>query len=51
MLGDDPWPLFRFLQRRHGELGDDCALDALQHGKADGVLAAAENTTTGAFPD
>jgi hypothetical protein len=49
MLGDDPWRLFRFLQQRHGELGGDRALDALRHGKVDGVLAAAENTATGAF--
>jgi hypothetical protein len=49
MLGDDPWRLFRFLQQHHGELGGDRALDALRHGKVDGVLAAAENTATGAF--
>jgi hypothetical protein len=49
MLGDDPWRLFRFLQQHHGELGGDRALDALRRGKVDGVLAAAENTATGAF--
>ena len=49
MLGDDPWRLFRFLQQHHGELGGDRALDALRHGKVNGVLAAAENTATGAF--
>jgi hypothetical protein len=49
LLGDDPWRLFRFLQQHHGELGGDRALDALRHGKIDGVLAAAENTATGAF--
>jgi len=49
MLGDDPWRLFRFLKQHHGELGGDRALDALRHGKVDGVLAAAENTATGAF--
>jgi hypothetical protein len=48
-LGDDPWRLLRFLQQHHGELGGDRALDALRHGKVDGVLAAAENTVTGAF--
>jgi hypothetical protein len=49
VLGDDPWRLFRFLQQRHSELGGDRALDALRHGKVDVVLAAAENTATGAF--
>lgn len=49
MLGDDPWRLFRFLQQHHGELGGDRALDALRHGKVNGVLAAAENTAAGAF--
>jgi hypothetical protein len=49
ILGDDPWRLFRFLQQQHSELGGDRALDALRHGRVDGVLAAAENTATGAF--
>ena len=49
MLGDDPWRLFRFLQQHHIELGGDRALDALRLGRVDGVLAAAENTATGAF--
>jgi hypothetical protein len=49
ILGDDPWRLFRFLQQRHSELGGDRALDALRRGRVDGVLAAAENTATGAF--
>jgi hypothetical protein len=49
ILGDDPWRLFRFLQQRHSELGGDRALDALRHGRVDGVLAAAENSATGAF--
>jgi hypothetical protein len=49
MLGDDPWRLFRFLQQHHNELGGDRALDALRLGRVDGVLAAAENTATGAF--
>ncbi len=49
MLGDDPWRLFRFLQQHHSELGGARALDALRQGRIDGVLAAAENTATGAF--
>jgi hypothetical protein len=49
ILGDDPWRLFRFLQQHRGELGGDRALDALRHGKVNGVLAAAENAATGAF--
>ncbi len=49
MLGDDPWRLFRFLRQHHSELGGDRALDALRYGKVDDVLAAAENTATGAF--
>jgi hypothetical protein len=49
ILGDDPWRLFRFLQQHHSELGGDRALDALRHGRVDGVLAAAENSATGAF--
>jgi hypothetical protein len=49
MLGDDPWRLFRFLQQHHNELGGDRALDALRLGRVAGVLAAAENTATGAF--
>lgn len=49
LLGDDPWRLFRFLQQHHSELGGDRALDALRLGRVDGVLAAAENTATGAF--
>lgn len=49
VLGDDPWRLFRFLQQHHSELGGARALDALRQGRVDGVLAAAENTATGAF--
>jgi hypothetical protein len=49
MLGDDPWRLFRFLQQHHSELGGASALDALRQGRTEGVLAAAENTATGAF--
>ncbi len=49
MLGDDPWRLFRFLQQHHSELGGARALDSLRQGRVEGVLAAAENTATGAF--
>jgi DUF1365 family protein len=49
ILGEDPWRLFRFLQQHHSELGGGRALDALRHGRVDSVLAAAENTATGAF--
>lgn len=49
MLGDDPWRQFRFLKQHHSELDGDRAIDALQNGKVDSVLAAAENTATGAF--
>jgi hypothetical protein len=49
MLGGDPWRLFRFLQQHHNEIGGDRALDALRLGRVDSVLAAAENTATGAF--
>jgi hypothetical protein len=49
VLGDDPWRLFRFLQQHHSELGGARALDSLRDGLVEGVLAAAENTATGAF--
>lgn len=49
VLGGDPWRLFRFLQQHHNELGGIRALDALRHGRVNVVLAAAENTASGAF--
>jgi hypothetical protein len=49
MLGNDPWRLFRFLQQHHSELGGARALDSLRQGRVEGVLAAAENTATGAL--
>jgi hypothetical protein len=49
ILGDSPWTVYRFLLQRHPELGGARALDALKRGRIDGVLAVAENTTSGAF--
>lgn len=49
ILGDDPWRVFRFLQQHHAELSGRRALEALQHGRIEAVLAAAENTASGAF--
>lgn len=49
LLGDDSWRLFRFLQQHHSELGGQRALEALQRGRVEAVLAAAENAATGAF--
>lgn len=49
VLGDDPWRLFRFLQQHHNELGGARAFEALRNGRVDDVIAAAENTATGAF--
>lgn len=49
ILGDDPWRLFRFLQQHHAELHGRRALEALQHGRIEAVLAAAENAASGAF--
>jgi hypothetical protein len=49
ILGDDPWRLFRFLQQHHAELDGRRALEALQHGRVEAVLAAAENAASGAF--
>jgi hypothetical protein len=49
LLGDDPWRLFRFLQQHHSELGGQRALEALQRGRVESVLAAAENAASGAF--
>jgi hypothetical protein len=49
VLGDDPWRLFRFLQQHHAELRGQRAFEALQQGRVDEVLAAAENAAMGAF--
>ena len=48
VLGGDSWTVYRFLTQHHPELDGDTALSALQRGKVDKVLAAAENTA-GAF--
>ncbi len=49
ILGDSPWTVYRFLLQHHPELGGARAVDALKRGRIDGVLAAAENTASGAF--
>jgi hypothetical protein len=49
VLGDDPWRLLRFLQQHHAELRGKRAFEALQQGRVDEVLAAAENAAMGAF--
>jgi hypothetical protein len=49
ILGDRPWAVYRFLLQRHSELGGARAVDALKRGGFDGVLAAAQNTASGAF--
>ncbi len=49
ILGESPWTVYRFLLQRHPELGGARPVDALKRGRIDGVLAAAENTASGAF--
>jgi len=49
ILGDSPWTVYRFLLQRLPEIGGARAVDALKRGRIDGVLAAAENTASGAF--
>ena len=49
VLGDDPWRLLRFLQQHNAELRGQRAFEALQKGRVDEVLAAAENAAMGAF--
>ena len=44
VLGGDSWTVYRFLTQHHPELEGDTALSALQRGKVDKVLAAAEST-------
>ena len=48
ILGNDTWRLYRFLLQYHQEAGAR-AVDALKRGRIRGVLAAAENTASGAF--
>ncbi len=48
VLGGESWTVYRFLTQHHPELDGDTALSALQRGKVEKVLAAAENTA-GAF--
>jgi hypothetical protein len=49
VLGDDPWRIYRFLVQQHPELGGRRAIDELKRGRIENVLAAAQNTGTGAF--
>ena len=48
LLGGESWTVYRFLTQHHPELDGDTALSALQRGKIEKVLTAAENTA-GAF--
>jgi hypothetical protein len=48
VLGGESWTVYRFLTQHHPELDGETALWALQRGKVEKVLAAAENTA-GAF--
>jgi hypothetical protein len=49
VLGDDSWRIYRFLLQQHPELGGRRAIDELKRGRLENVLAAAQNTATGAF--
>jgi len=49
ILGDSPWTVYRFLLQRHPELDGARAVDTLKGGRIDAVLAAAENSASGAF--
>jgi hypothetical protein len=42
-LGGDAWAVYRFLVQRHPELGGITGKEALQRGRADKVVAAAES--------
>ena len=44
LLGGDPWTVYPFLTQHHRELEGDTALSALQRGKVNQELTAAENT-------
>lgn len=48
VLGGESWTVYRFLTQHHPELEGDTAFSALQRGKVEKVVAAAENTA-GAF--
>ena len=49
ILGDSPWAIYRFLLQHHAELGGARARDALQQGRTDRVIEAAENIAGGVF--
>lgn len=49
ILGDNSWRIYRFLLQQHAELGGRRAVDELKRGRIEDVLAAAQNTATGAF--
>ena len=49
ILGDSPWTIYRFLLQHHAELGGVRALEALQRGRVDAVIAAARNIAGGGF--
>jgi hypothetical protein len=49
ILGDSPWMVYRFLLQHHSEIDGARAVDALKRGRIDGVLAAVENSASGAF--
>ena len=46
LLAGDSWTVYRFLTQHHPELDGDAPLSALQRGKVNQVLAAAENINT-----
>jgi hypothetical protein len=49
ILGEHPWSIYRFLLGEHDALDGRTALQALQAGKVEDVLAAADASTRGAF--
>jgi hypothetical protein len=46
LLGADSWTVYGLLTQHHPELDGDTPLSALQRGKVNQVLAAAENINT-----